>query len=81
MILGLGGVDVVVVHVAGAWQRGDMRELSLALVLILSQLRHIRRQDIVQWRYFERIEIFCCSRHCLLLQQRLLIKHVDLKLL
>jgi hypothetical protein len=36
MILGLGGVDVVVVHVAGAWQRGDMRELSLALVLILS---------------------------------------------
>ncbi len=80
-MLGLGGVDVVVVHVAGAWQRGDMRELSLALVLILSQLRHIRRQDIVQWRYFERIEIFSCSRHCLLLQQRLLIKHVDLKLL
>ena len=58
-MLGLG-VDVVVVHVAGAWQRRDMRELSLALVLILSQLGHIRRQDIVQGGYLERIEIFSC---------------------
>jgi hypothetical protein len=60
-----------------------MRELALALILMdLGELRHIRRNHIIQGRYFESIEIVCCCRNCLLLLlQSRLVEHVDLKLM